>query len=283
MERVMQFGKSWWGAGIVMYHRGDPLLMGAAIAYNSLFALVPLAAAFVAIVALFDFSDSAFSRFVDFLYTALPVEVAAFLESLLDQPVESLASDQLLIAVVSILIALWSGSRAVYAIQKSLRLVQGVPDDRGYLKTRGTGLGVTIAAGASVMLGYAVLLLGETAWEAIADFLRLPDVGTVQIILSVLVFAWMFGLLYIIYRFGPPTPVDFPAITAGIVTAVLIVGSRLAVALAPSFSSDALAVFGTVGVLLIWLYALGVVVVSVPMAVGATRAALADLAELRQG
>lgn len=277
MERVIQFGKSWLRAGIVMYRRGDPLLMGAAIAYNSLFALVPLAAAFVAIVGLFDLSGTAFDRFIDFLFDTLPPDVAVFLESLLKQSDGSLASDQVAVLVVSILIALWSGSRAVYAIQKSLRLVQGVQEERGYLRTRGTGIVVTIAAGASIMVGYTVLLLGETAWETVADFLHLPDIGTAQIIISVLVLLWMFGLLYIIYRFGPPIPVDLPVVTAAIVTGVLASGTKLAVELAPSFNSQVLAVFGTMGVMLIWLYGVGVVVVSVPMMVGATRSAIADL------
>jgi uncharacterized BrkB/YihY/UPF0761 family membrane protein len=277
MERFMRFSKSWWGTGVVMYRRGDPLLMGAAIAYNSLFALVPLAAAFVAIVNLFDLSATAFQRFIDFLYATFPQDVAEFLESLLQTSDSSYAGDQLVIAVVSILIALWSGSRAVYAIQKSLRLVQGEPEERGYLRARGTGVGVTIAAGASVMVGYALLLLGETAWETIADFLGLGDIGTVQIILSALVVLWVFGLLYIIYRFGPPVPLERPAITAGVVTVVLIIGTQIAVAVSPEINSQALAVFGTMGVLLVWLYGVGIVVVSVPMMVEATRAAIADL------
>ena len=277
MERFMQFAKSWWGTGIVMYRRGDPLLMGAAIAYNSLFALVPLAAAFVAIVNLFDLSATAFQRFIDFLYSTFPQDVAAFLESLLESSDSEYASDQLLIAVVSILIALWSGSRAVYAIQKSLRLVQGVKDERGYVRARGTGIGVTIAAGASIMLGYALLLLGETAWETIADFFGLPDIGTVQFIVSVLLVLWVFGLLYVIYRFGPPVPIIQPAIAAGIVTVVLGIGTQIAIAVSPEINSQALAVFGTMGVLLIWLYGVGIVVVAVPMMVDATRAAIADL------
>ena len=165
----------------------------------------------------------------------------------------------------------------MYAIQKSLRLVQGVTDERGYLRTRGTGIGVTIAAGASVMLGYAVLLIGESAWETIADFLRLPDVDTAQIILSVLVIVWIFGLLYIIYRFGPPIPVEHVAVTAGIVTAVLVLGTRLALWAAPGIDTQALAVFGTMGVLLIWMYGVGIVVVAVPMMVDATSAAIRDL------
>ena len=273
----MRFTKSWWGTGIVMYRRGDPLLMGAAIAYNSLFALVPLAAAFVAIVNLFDLSATAFQRFIDFLYATFPQDVAEFLESLLNTSDSSYASDQLLIAVVSILIALWSGSRAVYAIQKSLRLVQGVKDERGYARARGTGVVVTIAAGASIMVSYGVLLLGETAWENVAEFLGLGDIGTAQFIVSVLVVVWVFGLLYIIYRFGPPMPVDEPAVTAVVVTVVLIIGTQVAIAVAPGISSQALAVFGTMGVLLVWLYGVGIVVVAIPMMVAATRAAIADL------
>jgi membrane protein len=260
-----------------MYRRGDPLLMGAAIAYNSLFALVPLAAAFVAIITLLDLSETAFARFIDFLYSALPQDVAAFVESLFKNSESSIAGDQLVIVVVSILIALWSGSRAVYAIQKSLRLVQGVTDDRGYLKTRGIGIFVTIAGGASIMLGYAVLLLGESAWERLAEIFNLPDIGTVQIILSLLALAWIFGLLYIIYRLGPPAPVDLPAVTAGVVTVVLVLGTQLAVRLAPGIDSQALAIFGTMGVVLVWLYGVGVVVVAVPMMVGATRSAVAEL------
>ena len=277
MEQFMQFTRSWWGTGIVMYRRGDPLLMGAAIAYNSLFALVPLAAAFVAIVNLFDLSATAFQRFIDFLYSTFPQDVAEFLESLLKTSDSSYATDQLLIAVVSILIALWSGSRAVYAIQKSLRLVQGVKDERGYARARGTGVVVTIAAGASIMVGYAALLLGETAWENVADFFGIGDIGTAQIIVSVLLVLWVFGLLYIIYRFGPPTPVDQPAVTAAVVTIVLGIGTQIAIAVAPEINSQALAVFGTMGVLLVWLYGVGIVVVAIPMMVAATRAAIADL------
>lgn len=277
MERFVRFSKTWWGSGIVMYRRGDPLLMGAAIAYNSLFALVPLAAAFVAIVNLFDLSASAFQRFIDFLYATFPPEVAEFLESLLKTSDSSYATDQLVIAVVSILIALWSGSRAVYAIQKSLRLVQGVTDERGYLRARGTGIGVTIAAGASVMLGYALLLLGESAWENVAEFIGLGNVDAAQVLVGALVVLWMFGLLYIIYRLGPPTPVDYPAVTAAAVTFVLIIGTRLAIAVSPEINSQALAVFGTMGVLLVWLYGVGIVVVAVPMMVGATKVAIADL------
>ena len=72
-------------------------------------------------------------------------------------------------------------------------------------------------------------------------------------------------------------PYCTPAITSGTVTVVLVIGTQLALAMSPSITTDALAVFGTMGVLLIWLYGLGVVVVAVPMAVGATKAAIGDL------
>jgi uncharacterized BrkB/YihY/UPF0761 family membrane protein len=57
MNEVIRFGKFWYTDGKVLLHRGDPLLMGAAIAFNSLFALVPLALAFVSVITLLERSD----------------------------------------------------------------------------------------------------------------------------------------------------------------------------------------------------------------------------------
>ncbi|MFC2153583.1 hypothetical protein ACFLQ7_03010 [Actinomycetota bacterium] len=42
MARIIAFVQDMWDVGADRIRRADPLLMGAAIAYNSLFALVPL-------------------------------------------------------------------------------------------------------------------------------------------------------------------------------------------------------------------------------------------------
>lgn len=255
------------------------MLMGAAIAYNSLFALVPLAIAFLSIVALFDRSNSALFKLVDLITQTFPPEISTFLVDLLQQSNQFVSDDSALLLTVSILIALWSGSRAVYAAQKALRLVDGGEDERGYIRGRLTGVVVTVGAGASVMVGYGLLLLGEDAWNAIASFLGLGRTGYAQAVVSVLALLWMFGLLWVLYRFGPPVPVEHAGVLAGIVTTVLVLGTWLAFNLLPGGTNESLAVFGSLGLLLIWLYFVGIAVVAAPIVVLGIWAAWSDLTD----
>lgn len=244
--------------------------MGAAIAYNSLFALVPLAIAFLSIVSLFDRSNELLTDLVLLISESFPPEISAFLIDILKQSGQFVSDDSIAILVVSIGIALWSGSRAVYAVQKALRLVEGGEDDRGYLRTRLTGIAVTIGAGFSVMIGYGLMLLGEDAWNKMATYLGLPQREYVQILFGVVGVLWLFGLLWVVYHFGPPKPVRRSVVMAGAVTLVLVAGSWIAFNLLPGGANESLAVFGALGIILIWLYFLGIAVVAAPILILAT-------------
>lgn len=277
MNRLVHFVKLWYNDGIVLLRRGDPLLMGAAIAFNTLFALVPLAIAFVSVVTLLERSDTFLGNIFEWLDVALPAELAAFLVDILEQSVTLVSSDRLIIVVVSILVALWSGSRAVYAIQKSLRLVQGTKDDRGYIRTRFTGIGVTIGGGAAVFVAYAAMLIGENAWQELTDWLGMPGVGVTRFAAAIVGISWLFCLLFVVYRWGPPDSMPLPAMTAGIASAVLSTGTVSAAALLPLFDSRTLALFGSFGLILLWLYFIGIVVVAVPVGVTSFRSAFKEL------
>ncbi len=265
MERVIQFGRLLFSDGLVLWRRGDPLLMGAAIAYNSLFALVPLAIAFASVITLFEGSSVFLENLFEWLRVSLPPDLATFLSDLLRESIDAVSGDRVVIVVVSILVALWSGSRAVYAIQKSLRLVQGTIDERGYIRARLTGIVVTVAGGVAIMVAYAAMLIGENAWQEIADRLNLPGVGFARALVVLIALFWVFALLFVIYRFGPPQPLEYAALNSAIVTVVLFLGTAAAKALLPHVPNQAIAVFGSVGVILLWLYFVGVVVVSLPL------------------
>jgi len=260
------FVKVWIRGGMVLWRRADPLLMGAAIAFNGLFAAVPLAVAFVSFLTLLDRPADAMGNLTELLLTLLPADIAIFIIDVVNESFAFVDADRTLIAVVSILIALWSGSRAVYAIQKALRLVQGVADDRGYIRTRLTGIIVTVGAGVAVFVAYGALLIGENAWQQLSEWLGLPNVGMTQALLTAVALLWIFGLLWVIYRFGPPAPVDHAVIVAGGVTTVLAIGTVIAAQIVPSLGSEAIAVFGSLGVILLWLYYVGVVVIALPIA-----------------
>ena len=242
--------------------------MGAAIAYNTLFALVPLAIAFVSIVTLFDLSQEAVDELTRFIQGVLPADVAAFIVDIIDQSVVLVKDDQGLLLAVSVGVALWSGSRATYAVQKALRLIQGGEDDRGYLHTRSISIVVTIGAMFGVLAGYSLLVFGEAIWLRFAESMGLSSGGVLQLGVSVASLSLGYLLLWTLYRFGPPEPVPVPLVTSAIVTAIVVIGSRIIFSLAPS-RLDALAVFGVLGVILVWVYFIGVVLVAAPIAVGA--------------
>ena len=263
MDRIRDFVTDFWGYSAPRIRRADPLLMGAAIAYNSLFALVPLAIAFVAILSFFDSSGRALTELIDQIEEVFPAEVAAFLVEILSQSTDWVQGDQTIVLIVSLLIALWSGSRAVYAVQKALRTVQGIEDERGYFVSRTLGIVVTVAAGAAVLVAYALALLGTRVWTGIEDQFGLATANAGKATMMAIAILWVWLLLWAIYRWGPPEPMPLPAITSASVAALLVLGSVVAFQLAPS-GSAVLSVFGAIGVFLIWLYYVGIVVVAAP-------------------
>ena len=263
----------------VQWLRGDPLLMGAAIAYNSLFALVPLAVAFVSLVNLLNLSDSFANRLADLISSTLPPDIADFILDIFTTSSSLIGADDTWVLVISIAIALWSGSRAVYAVQKSLRLVQAVPDARGYLGARAVGILVTVGAGASVMIGYSLLLFGESLWDEIVSALGFGSVSFAQISLSVLIAVWVYGMLWAVYHFGPPNPVDHTHVVALVVEAVLLAGSWFAFSLLPADTKSAAAAFGVLGVILVLLYFVGVTVVAAPILVTSAWEALTETSD----
>jgi membrane protein len=276
VERLLRTGKDFAAMVRVQWLRGDPMLMGAAIAYNSLFALVPLTVAFVSIVHLLNFTAPISLRIEEFVNSTFPPEVAEFLIDLAQSSSSTVGTDGTLVLVVSLLIALWSGSRAVYAVQKSLRLVQAVPDDRGYLLARAVGVLVTVASGVAVLVGYSVLVFGETIWDEISSTLGLGSVSFAQYFLYILVAVWVFGMLWAIYRFGPPRPVEHSAFVALIVEVVLAAGAWFAVNLMPTDTRSTVAAFGALGVILILFYFVGVTVVAAPILVTAAWTTVSD-------
>ncbi len=236
--------------------------MGAAIAYNTLFALVPLAVAFTAILALLDRSDTA-NAIVDWLMATFPESVAGFLAEIVQQSVDAIAGRQGFVLVVALGVALWSGSRAVYAVQKALRTMQGVDDGRGYVVRRGLGVLVTLGASVGVFAIYAVFTFGFRGLMAVegGNGELLGRAEALSLSGGLILWSWL--LVWAIYQWGPPEPIPSSWLVAAATSAVLAMGSIGAVLLLPSIGS-AVAVFGSVGVFLVWLYMVGIVVVAMP-------------------
>lgn len=267
MRSIIKFVHAWYSDAAGALRRADPLLMGAAFAYNSLFAIVPLALSFVSMLTLLDTTQDVLDDTYRFINETLPTDIANFLVQILSESVEAVEDNRLVIIIVTLLVALWSGSRAVYTVQKALRLVEDSEVEVGYVRMRATGILVTVGGGVGVLAAYTLLAVGRGLTGRIASILPwgLPIGEWVFVGIAVM---WIFLLLFAVYRWGAPQPIRRPAATSALVTTVLSVGTWVAFSLVPSGAAASVAVFGTIGLILLWLYGVGVVVVAGPIGVG---------------
>lgn len=243
----------------------DPLLMAAAIAFNLFFALVPLTIAFVGVLATVGRSDSLLTV-KQTLSEALPSELAVFVVALMEDAADAIGNWSGFLVVVGLLVALWSGSRGVYAIQKSLRLMEGAIEERPYWRVRGLGILFTVMAGVALVGGYTIVVIGSLLEKLLESGLDTQldgafDSGTVA--LSV----WLVIVLFVIYRWGPPEPISGAFLAAVICSGLVVAGTWLASIIVPTFGTNTITFLGVVGVLLLWLYYVALAVVMVPTVV----------------
>jgi len=240
----------------------DPLLMAAAIAYNFFFALVPLAIAAVAALSSVGRSEEGLANIEELLNEAVPVEVANFAISLIGEAQNIIGDSQGPVVAVALLVALYSGSRGIYAVQKAMRQMERVDEERPWWKVRGLGILFTVGAGIALVGGYVIVLFGGALMEVLARVGL--DVGSITGLTIGVLFAWVVILLFAIYRWGPPVPIERPLVAA--VLAAIIIGlmTWAAAYFVPSFGGTTLAALGAVGIVLLWLFALGYVVIVVP-------------------
>jgi membrane protein len=252
----------------------DPLLMSAAIAYNAFFALVPLAIAAVGALSLFGGSEEEVESLQQFVTDVFPPEVTQFIFEIIEEASDIVGDGQGPVIVISLLVAIYAGSRGIYAVQKALRQIQDVEEDRPYWRVRGLGFLFTLGAGVALVAGYVILLFGQF-FESLLQRYGL-NVGLLSDLSAGVLVAWVILLLWAIYQWGPPTPFQRAFIASVVATGIITLMTWAAAYLIPTFGlgSDTLAVLGAVGIVLIWLYALGFVVIVVPAFISPTEAVI---------
>ncbi len=198
----------------------------------------------------------------ELLNEAFPEEVAVFVISLIEEAEGIVGDSQGPLVVIALLVALYSGSRGIYAVQKALRQIQRVGEERPWWKVRGLGILFTFGAGVALVGGYFVVLFGGALMEALTQVGL--NVGSITGLTVGVLFAWVVLLLVSIYRWGPPLPIDRPLLAAFLATSIIALMTWAAAYFVPSFGGTTLAALGAVGIVLLWLFSLGYVVIVVP-------------------
>jgi membrane protein len=244
----------------------DPLLMAAAIAFNWFFALVPLAIAFIGVLAAIGRSEDTVIQIERMFAEELPPEIAEFLLEIIREAAQIVGNSQGIWVTVGLLIALWSGSRGIYAIQKSLRLMEGLEETRPYWHVRGVAIAMTVFSGIALVVGYVTVLFGEQL-VAFVERRAAVDLTGAMGAGSVILAGWLVLTLFVLYRWGPPERMHGALLSAVVSTSLLMVGTWLAGLIMPRTSSSTLALLGSVGIILLWLYYTALAVIVVPAVV----------------
>lgn len=241
------------------WHRiaSDELSLGAAaIAFHSFLALIPLGLALLGGAALIGGDRLAVARIARALDPVAPEAVVEFLTDLLVDADRHIHGEWWVIAI-SVVVALFLGSRAVVALQRALGT--GIPEvaARRPRARRLVAVALTAAGGFAVLLCGALLVGGRSLFMFLAHWAGRPGLLVLWTWLRLPVaMAALFGFLLLCYRYAPSQPVPRAGRAAALATAGVVVGSigfGLYLGWAPRLG----AAFGTVGavaVALTWLY-----------------------------
>lgn len=234
----------------------DTTMRCAGVAYFGFLSLFPAAASAVLVVGLLA-SPGFLADMVERLDGILPdialQTIAGQLSALLDQPRAGLGIG----LAVSLVIALWSGSRGIAALMYATSRTQPLPDKRSAITAIAISIVVTLAAGI-VLLTILGLVAVLPALLAALPFLRADQTTILALRWPVLL---VLGILSIaaFYRFAPDRKSHRARwIWPGAITATIL---WLAVCAAFSFYVENLgnfeASFGSLAtaiVLLLWMY-----------------------------
>jgi len=231
------------------------------IAYFFFLSLPPLLMAAFALAGIFG-GDGTADWLTTSLRGSLPAEAGALVDGFVTEVVHHSHPGVL---SIGLLLALWSGSSVIIALEDGLNAVHDVSCARGLVKRRAVALATLLAVAMLFLAGSAVLLAGP----ALAQGFGLGAAWSV--VQWPLGFALVVGAFWIVYRVLPNVERGGPLLVASVVAAALWVLATLAFRLyAAHFGaySKTYGVLGGIIVLLLWMQYTAMVIL-----VGATLAA----------
>jgi membrane protein len=234
----------------------------AQLAYYFLFSLFPLLFFLVTLVAYLPIAPGAVDLVLERVGHLMPGEAL----QLIREHLESLVGEtRPKLLTLGVLVTLWSASRGVDALRKSLNLAYDVPESRPWWKTQLLSMLMTLAGTLLIPIAVAVFVLGGRLGQWIADKLAIID----EFVLFWNLMRWPFtaGLvmlaLALSYYLLPDVKQRFKYITPG-----SVLGSVMWLLLTWGFTQYVEhfgkynVTYGSIGgvvVLLLWLYITGLI------------------------
>ena len=231
-------------------------LNAAGVAYNAFLALVPLTFAVLGLAGAIGRSGSAVERISETLDPIVPLTVKEFILELLVDAGERVGDGSVALVVGSVLVAVFFGSRAVVALQKSLAAVEDRTEQRPTVQMRLVAIGLTLGGGFALILTSFMLIAGRTVIEFLAELTGADLLDEVWVWLRVpIAAAGLFVFLLGLYRLGPPEPLPRAWLAALVATSGAVGGSLgfgVYLSIAPELGAT-FGLLGAVAIALVWL------------------------------
>jgi membrane protein len=234
----------------------------AQLAYYFLFSLFPFLFFLVTLVAYLPLGPGAVDMMMERIGYLMPGEALA----LLSEHLKSLVGEtRPKLLTLGVLVTLWSASRGVDALRKSLNLAYDVPESRPWWKTQLLSMTMTLAGTLLIPLAVAVFVLGGRLGEWLADKLQIID----EFVVFWNLMRWPFTAMLIMFALAlayyllPDVKQRFRYITPGSILGTLgwLISTWAFTQYVEHFGKYNVT-YGSIGgvvVLLLWLYLTGLI------------------------
>ena len=197
----------------------DLLNLAAQQAYYFFFALFPALLTFISFASFFPI-DNLTGQIVSLLGRFAPPEVIKIITEQIKNISES---DHGGVLTFGFLLTLWSSSGALVSIISTLNAAYDITEGRPLWRVRLTALGLTIGVAFFILLSMALVLVGPTIAEHLANTMHFGGAmkWTMWIVQWPIVFALVATGIGLIYYFAPDAEQEWVWITPGSVIATL--------------------------------------------------------------
>jgi membrane protein len=245
-------------------------LIAAGMAFYWFLAIFPALIAAVGIVGLVHAGPQAVHDIQKAITAALPGDAAETLAKAVKSATDRPAGSSLVATIVGLLLALWSASAGMVALQRGMDVAYDVAEERKLVAKRGVALLLIVAAAVLGGVASALIVFGAPLGDAVKDHLPFGE-GVFVTVWTVA--RWVLGLgtlsvlFALFYYLGPnrPTPRWTWLSPGGVVATVVWLAASLGFSFYVTSLGSYVKTYGSftgVVVLLLWLFvsALAVVV-----------------------
>ena len=230
----------------------------AGIAYRVLFSLAPLSIVLVSIAGVVLRNDVRRQQVINWIVGWLPVSDEG--SRSVEAAITKLASPTSALGVFSLLVFVWAATGMMAALRTGLEAALQVERRRPAARAKLVDLVLVAGAGALLIVALALTVVAQVVTRFISGFAE--DVG-----LENGVFGELVGFLVplvvttvvvmLLYRFVPARRLRFgDAVAGGIVTGILLLAISAASALVLQNVSDLSVIYGSITVVLVFLYSM---------------------------